>query len=418
MIGVYRALTSLIYSVARPFWAFRAKQGSRLWQGRLLHDLPELPVDIWLHAASAGETRMIAILVSHLLRLDDKLRIHLTVMTEAGYQTAGQVLPETVTRSYFPLDMPVLVKELVDRLRPRVIGVAETEIWPNMVFAARDRHIPMVLINGRMSQRAFGRYRKVAGSLARLLGAYEHLFLRSETDRERFATFGVRPDQATVLGDMKFDAPLQPRSEGRIREIRYRAGVPESAPLLVAGSTRPGEEALLLACVGDLWIDYPELHVVLAPRHLDRLNEVSELLKGRGIEFSRYGGEKSDRGRVILVDRMGLLNDLYLAANIAFVGGTLVDIGGHNVLEPVWAGTPVLFGPHVTNVTEAAAYIQQHSYGAQVADSEAMTTVLREFFAGRRTFAQKTDADLAASPTAEAARHIIGLLNREVSADA
>lgn len=410
MIALYKALTSLLYVFGRPFWTYKANHGSRLWQGRLLRDLPDDPVDIWLHAASAGETRMIAILVAHLLRLDDSLRIHLTVMTEAGHQAARQVLGDQVSLSYFPMDLPSLTRQLVARLQPRVIGVAETEIWPNMIAAAEAKGIPMVLVNGRMSERAYGRYTKVKGSMTRLLQAYRHLFLRSETDQARFAEFGVGAERATVVGDMKFDAPLIARSEGRIREIRFRCGVPDGVPMLVAGSTRPGEEALLLDIAATLWGDFPELYLVLAPRHLERLPEVIELLNARQLEHNRYSEEKSDSARVILVDRMGLLNDLYLAADIAFVGGTLVDIGGHNLLEPVWAGTPVLFGPSTANVTEAAAYIEKYHYGARVTDSETMTAVLREFFRHTRSFEQKTETDLEQSPTAEAGRYILRLV--------
>ena len=411
MIFLYRALVAILYRLTWPFVRFKANHGSTLWRGRLLDSLPAEPVDLWVHAASVGETRMAAILIAHLRRRRPDARIHTTVMTEAGYETAMRLLAGKSSVSFFPLDIAPLMKRLVETLQPKAVVVAETEIWPNMVRTASDHHIPIVLINGRMSARAFGRYKRIRGTMQSLLSRYVRLFLRSEEDWKRFAYFGVTSEQAKVVGDMKFDAPLVARTEGRRREIRFRAGVPDSAPMLVAGSTRPGEEAILMESFAELSGDLPEARLLIAPRHLERLDEVTELLTRSGVSFRRYSDEKSDTSRVILVDRMGLLMDLYLAADLAVVGGTLVEIGGHNLLEPVWAGTPVLYGPHTANVAEAAAYIVEHNFGARAEDGEEMTRLIREFFAGKRSFAQKSESDLDHSATAEAGRFILNLLD-------
>lgn len=410
MIYLYRALVSLLYRMAWPFVRFKANHGSALWKGRLLDSLPDKPVDLWVHAASVGETRMAAILIAHLRRHRPRIQIHTTVMTEAGFETAEELLAGQSTVSFFPLDVAPLMRRLVETIRPRAIVIAETEIWPNMVRTAVEHDIPLILINGRMSERAFGRYRRIRGTMQALLARYTRLFLRSEDDRKRFAYFGVTPEQMTVVGDMKFDAPLTPRSEGRRREIRFRAGLPETAPLLVAGSTRPGEEAMLLSGWSGWAATHPDLQLVIAPRHLERLDEIALLLEQAGIAYRHYGSEKSEASRVILVDRMGLLTDLYLAADLAFVGGTLTPIGGHNLLEPVWAGTPVVFGPHTANVAEAASYIEEHNYGARVADGEEMTQLIQEFFDGQRTFDRKSESDLDRSATADAGRYLLTLL--------
>ena len=418
MIYLYRAVVAILYRVTWPYVRFKANRGSTLWQGRLLDSLPDEPVDLWLHAASVGETRMAAILISHLRKHRPNIRLHTTVMTEAGFETAGRLLAGKSTVSYFPLDVAPLLKRLFATLKPQAVVIAETEIWPNMVRAAAEQEVPLVLVNGRMSERAFGRYKKIRGTLQALLARYTRLFLRSEVDRKRFAHFGVTPEQMVVVGDMKFDAPLVPRTEGRRREIRFRAGVPDNAPLLVAGSTRPGEEAMLLEMFAGLRAEIPRLRLLLAPRHLERLDEVAELLRQSGASFRRYTDEKNDEATVILVDRMGLLTDLYLAADLAFVGGTLVAVGGHNLLEPVWTGTPVLFGPHTANVAEAAAYIAEHNYGARAADSQEIRRLMQEFFAGQRSFARKTEADLEHSATAEAGRFILALLDSGRTSDA
>lgn len=411
MIGVYRLVSNAVYLLASPVLRARARRGDPVWRGRLLMDQPDGPVDLWIHAASVGEARMAAILIGHLRRIEPSVRIHVTVMTPAGYGAACEAVSSDATVSYFPIDVNRYVTALFARLRPRALVIAETEIWPNLITSAAQRHIPIVLVNGRMSTRAFGRYKIVKRLFSGLLSRYDRFFLKSEDDLQRFAYFGVSPDKAVITGDMKFDAPLLQRSEGRRRELRHRLGVGDDQSLLVAGSTRPGEEALLVRMFDLLRRTHPHIRMLLAPRHLDRLVEAAQTVSAAGMKVRMYGSEEhSDGDEVILLDRMGVLTELYTAADIAFVGGTLVELGGHNLLEPVWAGTPVLYGPSIDNVTEAAAYITRHNFGRQVTDAEELGRVLDQFLAGHLKFARKTESDLEASATVAAVHYIAALV--------
>ncbi|MEE8576717.1 MAG: glycosyltransferase N-terminal domain-containing protein [candidate division Zixibacteria bacterium] len=411
MITAYKMLVRAAHLLATPYTAVKASLGDPLWRGRRLNDLPPEARDIWIHAASIGEARMAAILVAHLKGLRPELTVHLTVVTEAGFDAACKTLGRDATVSYFPLDVPHLIGRLFETISPKVLVVAETEIWPTMVSEAHKRKVPLVLINGRMSQNAFERYKKARRLFSGLLSGYNQFFLKSETDRERYAFFGIDAGRMQVVGDMKFDAPLQVHSEKRRDEFRNWAGVEAGENLLIAGSTRPGEERQLLDLFMKVRTKHSHFRLLLAPRRLERLDEVKMLLNSLGLNWHIYSDPKAaDTSGVILVDRMGLLNELYMAADIAFVGGTLEDFGGHNLLEPVWAGTPVVFGPFTKSVVESASYIENHNYGCGVKSVQELVVVLDEFLSGEKKFAQKQNVDSQHSATARASRYILDLL--------
>lgn len=411
MILLYRILTALIYLLLYPYGRFRASRGSRLWQGRLGLVMGEGPVDLWMHAASVGEVKVIGFLVDYLKKQSNGLKIRVSTMTRQGYKIASENLSDKASISYFPLDAGSVMKQFLSKIRPRMIVVAETEIWPNLVRQAAAHGIPIVLVNGRMSPGSFGKYRMIAGSMRNTLAKYDRFFFKTVEDAERYRYFGVGDDRSEVAGDMKFDAPLLPRSVERIAEIRSQWGVEGDKFLLVAGSTRSGEEATLIGVYQRLIGRSPLLRLVLAPRHVERAAEVKSLLDSEGVRWYTYGetpGADDKRGAaVVLVDRMGVLNDLYLAADLAFVGGTLVDIGGHNLLEPVWAGTPVLYGPSLANVAEAAQYIEAHRYGAQVASSDKLAEAVESVIEGRTKFEVKTESDLSRTATVKAGKYIL-----------
>jgi 3-deoxy-D-manno-octulosonic-acid transferase len=404
--ALYRLAMSIAYSAIYPYARLRASGGKELWRGRI-GLIPEVgPRDVWLHAASVGEAKVASYLVDYLRKRRSDISIHVTVMTTSGFEAARKLLPADVTMSYFPIDSRGAIARVFERIQPKLIGVAETEIWPNLVNVAADKQVALVLFNGRMSDKAFKRYRYIKTFLGKLLDSYSRFFVKTIQDLERFTFFGVPRDRVEVAGDMKFDAPLMMRSEGRIKELRYRAGIGDEDFLLVAGSTRPGEEELLIDEYLTIKANHPHFRLLLAPRHVERAGEVAALLQARSIPFHIYGQEPvSDN--VVIVDRMGILMELYQAANLAFVGGTLVMIGGHNVLEPVWAGTPVVFGPSCDNVLEAAGHVLQHDFGVQIQSASELGALVEEMISGTRTFKQKTETDLHESATASAGEYIL-----------
>ncbi|MFQ6008258.1 MAG: 3-deoxy-D-manno-octulosonic acid transferase, partial [Candidatus Zixiibacteriota bacterium] len=405
-------MTFIAYSVLYIVGRVKAARGSMLWRGRLGLIDSVGPKDLWMHAASVGEVKVLCYLLDYLNKRDPTLKVHITAMTEAGFKTASRELADkgdTVTISYFPFDAPPAIRRSLERINPRMLVIAETEIWPNLISHAAGRNIPIILINGRMSEKAFRAYRFVSASLGKLLAKYDRFFFKTDLDAQRYRHFGVTTEKTAVAGDMKFDAPLPARSEGRRREIRSRVGVTEDEFLFVAGSTRPGEEAILTDVFTAVHGEYKNFRMVIAPRHMDRLCEVKAVLAEKGLPFSIYGETHCADG-IVIIDRMGILNDLYLAANLAFVGGTLVNIGGHNILEPVWAGTPVIFGPYLSNVSEAADYILSHNYGARIDSGDQLATLIKDVINSRVFFSVKTEGDLRTSPTAVVGDYILSRL--------
>ena len=408
LMSLYRIATGLIGALAGPYGRACARKGDSLWQGRLGLIGDVKPVDIWIHASSVGEVRVVANLVSLLLTRRPDLKIHVTTMTPAGQQTAQAVFGSSVTTTFFPWDFPAAIRRTLDTLSPRVIAIAETEIWPNLLTEVATRSLPMVLINGRMSGRAFGHYRLMKRTLGRLLATYDRFFFKTQEDAERYGSFGIDEGRMEVAGDMKFDAPLPDRSPSEIAAIRAELGVGEDDFLLVAGSTREGEEDVLLQIYQHLRKTHSNLRMVIAPRHVDRCTKIKQYFSTIGIPYAVYGVDIAD---VILVDRVGVLNRLYLAADLAFVGGTLVDVGGHNLLEPIWAGTPVVYGPSLRNVLEAAAYIEEGNYGVRVRDADQLTAAIAKTIGGELRYEVKTEVDLKDSATAVAGEYILGKLD-------
>ncbi|MDZ4724479.1 MAG: glycosyltransferase N-terminal domain-containing protein [candidate division Zixibacteria bacterium] len=424
MIALYASLTWLAYLLIYPYGYFRAKRENLVWQGRFALGATLQKCDIWLHASSVGEIKVIANLIAELSRIQPSLVMHVTVMTQTGYAEAEKLIGSKVSHSYFPLDAPQIMKRMFASLNPKMFVVAETEIWPNLICEAKSRRIPIVLVNGRMSERAFKKYRLIRKSMQKLLATYQYLFFKTTADSQRYAAFGLPSDKMLVAGDMKFDTPVAQRDVTRRKEIREKLLIADNEFLLAAGSTRAGEENILLEIYCELKAEWPRLRLLLTPRHIERTKEIVGLLNSQQLSFTIYPVIKTDADSeathtdaekvetdVIVINVMGMLNDLYLAADIAFVGGTLVPIGGHNLLEPVWNGTPVLFGPSISNVIEAADYIQTYNFGAQVDSSGQLREVLDSVLSGTRTFSRKTESNSVTSSTHTIATYILGHLN-------
>jgi 3-deoxy-D-manno-octulosonic-acid transferase len=384
--------------------------GSEIWRDRLGFVKVRSKFDLWLHAASVGEAKVAGYLADYLIHKAPNIRIYLTTMTISGHKIAQGLNVKNVTVGYFPIDSRGPVSRTLDNINPKVIAVAETEIWPVLIECASSKGIPIILINGRMSDKAFGRYKMASGLFEFLLAKYDRIFVKTPADKIKYASFGIDSKLVTIAGDMKFDAPLLAHDSIRVKKTRQFLGVSEKDFVLAAGSTRPGEERLLLQVLDLISKQRKRIHLVLAPRHLERLEEVKSEIATLGMSYSIYGIDNSS-SPVILVDKMGQLDDIYLAADLAFVGGTLVDVGGHNVLEPVWAGTPVLFGPYISNIVESSNYVLTNNFGCMVHSVEEMSQVVAAFVDNRNLFKIKTEEELTHSPTATVGEYILQKLN-------
>jgi 3-deoxy-D-manno-octulosonic-acid transferase len=334
---------------------------------------PAAPV--WLHAVSVGEAMAAAPLAKEHAVRHPEIPLLVSTVTETGRSVAEQRLP-AARIVFFPLDFGWAVRRALDRLRPRLVLLTETELWPNFLAACAGRGIPVVVINGRISPRSFPRYRLVRRWFGHVLSNVRLFCMQTSQDAERIRLLGAPPDRVRVVGNLKYDLPtlgLAPDVTG----VRARLALPLERQRIVAGSTHRGEEELILEAFGALGRSRRDLCLLLAPRHPERLEEVERLLKRAGLTWvrrSQLPAKPLDGTSVILLDTMGELALLYAAAAVVFIGGSLVPHGGQNMLEPAAVGRPVLHGPHMGNFAEMRDLFGSAGAAIQVEDG----TGLRE----------------------------------------
>jgi 3-deoxy-D-manno-octulosonic-acid transferase len=343
---------------------------------------------VWLHAVSVGEVMAATPLAQELAARRPELPLLVSTVTDTGRGVAEGRLPARQF-VFFPLDFGWAVRPALDRLRPRAVLLTETEIWPNFLRACSARDIPVVLVNGRISQRSFPRYRRVRGFFGRVLQGIRLFCMQTPEDARRILDLGAPPERVHVVGNLKFDlAAADPGGGGTAGgadgpAVRQMLGVPPSRPVLVAGSTHRGEEGPVLEAFKAVRRAVPDLTLLLAPRHPERLGEVEALLAREGVPWVHRSRLPADvLPAVILVDTMGELARLYAAGTVVFVGGSLVPIGGHNILEPASHARPVVFGPHMGNFADMARLFLEHQAGVQVREAgmlaEEILRLLRE----------------------------------------
>jgi len=411
MFWLYKRIASIVYLFSFLVGKVKVLKGNRLWQGRLGLIPPSAPTHIWIHAASVGEVRVIGYLINYLQERKPDIKIHITTMTKTGFNTALKLYASpNVTFSYFPIDAKKAIKRTVDAIAPEILVIAETEIWPVLIDEISKREIPVVIINARMSPQAFHRYKLLRNFFKKVLEKYDYFFFKTEQDFNRYLYFGVKRLKASIVGDMKFDAPLVKYSQEEIIQIKKEFALEQESFLFVAGSTRPNEEVIMTNIFKRLLAEKVPITMIIAPRHLERMEEVKSLLDNSGLTY-RMIDDSGNGERVVLVNRMGILNRLYAIANLSFVGGTLVDIGGHNLLEPVWVKCPVVFGPSIYNVKEAADYIIKNKYGAMVNSEEKLFSIIKRVYLGKIIYNTKTENELKKSPTATIGEYLLKKLN-------
>lgn len=307
---------------------------------------------IWLHAVSVGEVLAVGRLVAELDRALPEFRLLISTTTRTGQALARERFGRERV-FYCPLDLPWAVRAYLSALRPRMLILAETEFWPNLLNGCFRRGIPVAVVNARISDRSWPRYRRMRGVWRPMLGRLARVLAQSETDAERLRAIGCTVDRVSVTGNLKFDVRATEEAEAtrqlkaRLRELR----------LLVAGSTLEGEEAALLEVWPRLLESKPQLAMVLAPRHPERFAEVAGLLAKSGVPWVRRSAWRAEQaipqpiaaGQIVLLDTIGELASVYSLAAVAFVGGSVIPAGGHNPLEPAQFGVPIIMGPHYAN---------------------------------------------------------------------
>ncbi len=384
MYALYVLLTYLLAPFVMAFEAWKALRHKE-YRGRLRQRLgfvPRSPAPgaVWVHAVSVGEVQASVGLVKSLRRRFPERPFVITTVTPTGAQQARKLFGDTVQHCYLPYDLPGAVRRFLSRVEPAVAIILETEIWPTLYRQLGRRQIPLVMASARLSERSVERYRRMAGLFADTLSHGVLIGAQSAADAERFRAIGAAPERVSVTGNVKFDMEIPASSVAAGREFRERHAA--GRPVWIAGSTHEGEEEAALAAHATLRQRHSDALLILVPRHPQRFESVRSLLRRKGVAFSqRSRGEvPSDGDQVFLVDTLGELQSFYAASDAAFVGGSLVPIGGHNLLEPAVLGLPVLSGPSTQSAQEVADLLADSGALLLVPDAEGLSARLVELF--------------------------------------
>jgi 3-deoxy-D-manno-octulosonic-acid transferase len=331
---------------------------------------------------SVGEVVTARPLVRDLKTRYPRLRLFLSTTTFAGQQLARRSVQDVDAVFYFPFDLNVFVRRTLNLVRPRLFIMMETEIWPNLLRECRRRGIKTAVVNGRLSQRSYPRYRMVRGFMKRVLADIDRFCVQSEESARRFVELGANPSSVSVTGSLKFDSldlASSVQSRARDRVLRHLR-VPANRAVLVAGSTMKGEEGAVLRAFRRLRSASPNALLILAPRHPERFFDVARMSREEGLKTllrTELPIDAEPRGDVVIIDTIGELAAIYQIATIVFVGGSLVATGGHNILEPAVFGKPIVFGPHMENFAEIAAAFVTNGAGIQVHGERELDDTLR-----------------------------------------
>lgn len=333
---------------------------------------------LWIHAASVGEANSAAGLFRYLKTHHPHLPLHLTAFTPTGLDRLQALVPEA-TVSFLPLDLPLAVERFLGALQPRAAVMLETECWPNLLLACHQRTIPVVWLSGRMSERSLRQYPRLFGRhlLRHAFAPVAHFGMQTEADRQRFAALGAPAARLCVTGTLKYDVPLPEGVEHSARALREEWG---RSAVWLAASTHPGEEETVLDAHRQMLERDAQALLVLAPRHPRRRDEVLALIRARKLRVvCRSDQDNLQDAQVLLVDTLGELMLFYAACDLAFVGGSLVRVGGHNLLEPAALGRPIITGPHLQNCQDMADALLNLDAIKLVSDARDLARVLEDF---------------------------------------
>ncbi len=381
------ALYALSPLIGWRIWREQVPTYSRLQRlGLRLQPLPPAP-RIWLHCASVGEVRAARPLIEGLLARHPMHSLLLTTMTATGAQQSQALISEQtpsdqarLAHRFLPLDFPGAARRFVRSVQPELAILFETELWPNLIHACRQQDVPVAVVNGRLSPRAFKRYQRLRPLMASTLAEISWLAAKSSADAERFNALGCGTDITRIVGSLKFEMASQNKAKKEGEHLLQDWG---ERPVWVAGSTRDGEETLILQAHRQLLRRYPSALLVLVPRHPQRFDEVAKLCQTESWALSRRSLQQpaTKQTQVYLGDTLGELAMLYAAGRVAFVGGSLVPLGGHNVLEPAALGRPVLSGSSIENFADVAEPLLAAGALTLVDSPEALADTVAGYFA-------------------------------------
>ncbi|MGR4875393.1 lipid IV(A) 3-deoxy-D-manno-octulosonic acid transferase [Pseudoxanthomonas sp. LARHCG66] len=362
-----RALYSAVLYVLTPvtlyhlIWrGFRYPEYFQRWNERYgSYDTPGSPVDVWLHAVSVGEVNAAAPVVNALLRRHRGLRLLITTITPTGSERVQALWGDRVLHVYSPYDLPGAVARFLRHFPPRLALIMETELWPSLLFGCHDRKVPVYILNARLSARSLRGYSVLRPLIARMLRTVRRVAAQSGDDAARFVQLGAAPEQVRDVGNLKFDIPVPDTVADIV--AGFRGHLAAQRRVWIAASTHEDEEAPVLAIHARLRKRWPDLLLLWAPRHPERFPRVVEAARDAGWKVGTRRGDRwpSSGDDVFVLDTLGELMAFYACADVAFVGGSLQAIGGHNMLEPAAVGTPAVTGPHLHNFSEISRRLKE-----------------------------------------------------------
>jgi len=383
VIGLILYLPSALWRRRLPHRGWTMRLG---WYPADVTKRLERPGAIWIHAVSVGEVMAVPPLIQRFVTEYPERPLVVSTMTPSGFAVASKVLGDQAVIIYGPLDLRWVVRRALQVIRPRVLLLVESELWPVWIHLSTTQRIPVVVINGRVSARAYRRYLWVKPWLKGMLESVDQFLMQSDQDAQRLIAMGAPPDRVKVLGSLKWDASVALRpSEDAHHALAQRLRVDGEAPLIVAGSTHRGEELVLMEAFQALRRHHPSARLVIAPRHLERVGEVEALSRRGGLSVQRASqlGPSSRPWDVVIVDSLGQLPLYYGLATAVFVGGSLIPHGGQNPLEPASLGKPIMFGPFMDNFAEIASQLTAHQAATQLANEQELAKTLQDFLTNR-----------------------------------
>ena len=386
MIWLYRLLINLAIPFVLLGLIFRGFRNSEYWQRwgeRFGFAPPEVtaagPFDLWIHAVSVGEARAAAPLVHELLNNWGNARILVTTTTPTGSAMVNMMLKDSVSHCYFPYDLGWSMRNFVASVNAKTVLIMETEIWPNMIEAVRRSGATLVYTNLRLSERSYTNYAKLPKLVKRTLSMVDHFAVQGKLDRKHLELLGVKAEKISETGSIKFDVSVPPSLRESAEVMRRQLG--QDRLIWIAGSTREGEEGVILSVYKSLKETFPSLLLLLVPRHPERFDYMARKIQRRGLRCVRRTDEVTEVDSdvdVFLGDTMGELSLMYASSDVAFVGGSLEPLGGQNILEPCALGVPVVFGPHMFNFPDISRWTIKEGAGRMVKDEQDLKETVSE----------------------------------------
>ena len=379
MLLFYNLLSSIALLLYLPWILFKkGPEDRRTFIRERLGIAEYSKTDIWVHAVSVGEIIASVPFLKMLKKEFPEKSITVSTTTYTGQKIARETFPEADRIMYIPVDTALCVKRAVNILRPQIFIAVETELWPVLFRSLKDNGARLVTLNGRISNNSFRGYKRIKPLLKWLLPNIDFFYMQDEEYAARIIELGAAPDKVGVMGSFKFDIDM--KGSGNLPWIEKIKG-----DILLAASTHKGEEGIVLDAYNIIKRDAPELKLIIAPRHPERFDEVADIIKGRGLEYVRrsalHGEIAADRD-IILMDTIGELSRAFSSISITFIGGSLVPVGGHNILEPAYWSKPIIFGPHMDNFPISKDFIER-SAALQINGPDDMAKTVIELLGNR-----------------------------------